>query len=729
MIIAIVFAELWGVIQLIVLGSFARTVRVRTVFMAVAVGLYACAPLSVAMEASWIYAASWLTGTPAYQLMKIAAYTADPFVEEAVKVLPVVVLLTVPAIRRQWSITDCVLVSAATGAGFDLAEALYRHGAVSSSAVWNTSFGGWMLPGIVATPTVPGPWTTVTSWLPPGVLPNELVTLSLNHYPTVNLHLAWSAVGGLAAGLIWLRRDAIGRVAGVLLLTYVAVDHAVSNAHISTGALVLRNLLALMPIVALGIAWWCDRRSQISSDEPRFAAEKSASWRTLGTLQVAVGRLPWSLFWLSDFVRMRRASNAAQAAGPGDTDGLRATLVDARDRIARDLTRPASPPWPSIAGTGRRLVSALRQPAVIVWLALMTPPVLWFAVGGWPQTAVVQEMMAGPLAWKAVLGLSVITQAWLAWQVVSAVRAWPITRRLPRADDAAMAGLQTACGIGAVALGACAVTRGLAGLSPQRSLLSNLHSLEAFDTAPALAALQLANAATAGAPPSAPKAVKTEPRAGTEPSASQQGQKSDLSHAIEAAVSNDARSANAQSADDAPEVTPDELAKWASDGDTDDRVEEAVRRLDERFLPEKAARSATRADETYREVHEKYLRDLDAARAADAAARAADPNADVHAANDVQAAAEAAERALSERAAAAHALADAERAYAQAHDEYDAAMAAARAADHAARAANPDATPHAAADVNAAFADIVPTLEKARADAKKRVSAADPNKP
>ena len=42
MILAIVFAQLWGVIQLIILGSLSRTVRVRTVLAAMAVGLYAC---------------------------------------------------------------------------------------------------------------------------------------------------------------------------------------------------------------------------------------------------------------------------------------------------------------------------------------------------------------------------------------------------------------------------------------------------------------------------------------------------------------------------------------------------------------------------------------------------------------------------------------------------------------------------------------------------------------
>jgi hypothetical protein len=83
---------------------------------------------------------------------------------------------------------------------------------------------------------------------------------------------------------------------------------------------------------------------------------------------------------------------------------------------------------------------------------------------------------------------------------------------------------------------------------------------------------------------------------------------------------------------------------------------------------------------------------------------------------------------LNERAAAAHVVADAERAYDQAHDKYDADKATAKAADAAARAANPNAAPHAAKDVNAAAADVVPALEKALADAKRRASVADPTR-
>jgi hypothetical protein len=58
MIIAIIFAHLWGDNQLIVLGSLARTIRVRTALAAFAVGLYACAPFAVLLQVAWTRPAS-----------------------------------------------------------------------------------------------------------------------------------------------------------------------------------------------------------------------------------------------------------------------------------------------------------------------------------------------------------------------------------------------------------------------------------------------------------------------------------------------------------------------------------------------------------------------------------------------------------------------------------------------------------------------------------------------
>ena len=62
MIFAIVFAQVWGVIQLLALGSLTRTVRVRTVITAMALGLYAVAPVAVIIQKAWIGIAASLLG-------------------------------------------------------------------------------------------------------------------------------------------------------------------------------------------------------------------------------------------------------------------------------------------------------------------------------------------------------------------------------------------------------------------------------------------------------------------------------------------------------------------------------------------------------------------------------------------------------------------------------------------------------------------------------------------
>src|SRR5262245_33669181 len=167
MIVALVFAHVWGTIQLIVLGSLARTVRIRTVFMALAVGLFTCAPLAVLLQGVSIRSAARLTGTSVVLMVSTASYTSDPFIEEIIKVAPLALLLVIPAIRRQWSITDCVLVGAAAGSGFGLAENLYRYGA-SADAAHAIKTGWWLAKSLISPPEVPSIWVTLTSWLPPG---------------------------------------------------------------------------------------------------------------------------------------------------------------------------------------------------------------------------------------------------------------------------------------------------------------------------------------------------------------------------------------------------------------------------------------------------------------------------------------------------------------------------------------------------------------------------------
>jgi hypothetical protein len=509
LIVALVFAHVWGVIQLIVLGSFARTVRVRTVLMALAVGLYLCAPLAMMLQMAWTRPAAWLTDVPLFLMVVTASYTLNPFIEEVVKVLPVAALLLIPTMRRQWSLTDCVLMGAAVGSGFGLAESLFRYGdeAYRASSIDH----GWVLQTNISFPVVPSVWSSINSWLPQAGAPWEEISVS-GRFP-LSPHLVWSALGGLAVGLIVLRRGWMWRTLAVVLLVYVGVDHAAGNAAVRSQQFIgraaieqLRTQLWLAPILALVLAWWLDRQRQQAAkgDEVILAAEQSASPRLVGTLRAASSSLPWSLPRVYGFVRLRRAHNSERtlplpSRAPED---LSRPLVQLRDRIDRQLGPGRSSPLLPPGWIGA-VIATSRRPTVIVWLLLMVPSVMWFVIGGFPQTAALQKTMTQPLAWNAIIWLSVFAQIWLAWRVTQGLRASPAALRLPSADDAALVALRVACGVGAIGLGGHALMRGLSGFSPNSSVLDFFNATEAYASATPATTLPLANGASAAVPPRA----------------------------------------------------------------------------------------------------------------------------------------------------------------------------------------------------------------------------------
>jgi hypothetical protein len=486
-VVSIVFAHFWGVLQLIILGSFARTVRVRTALTALAAGLYASAPLTVLVEFVWTRLLALITGAPVGDVVQMASYTADPFVEELVKVLPLVaLLLAVRVVRRQWSITDCVIVGAALGSGFGLAEDLYRYSAAAANA--GSIHGGWLLrPDFGTIVTVPSPWTTVTSWLPSGAVPRGLFSFASRTPSALNLHAAWSAIAGLGAGLFVLDRRLIARRVGFILLLYVGLDHALSNAALSASSWrivvvsssTLQELLPGLPLAALAIAWWLDRRRQtkVILPELALAAEKAISPPVLGTVRTALTRAPWSVARVDTLVRLRR-SYALSGSESDAGDGLRRLIVDLRDRIDREVPQSGPLAMRVSRWTWARLLAKLRQPKVLAWLVMITPSVLWFVVGGFPMTAWLQGALAGPPAWTMIRLLSGAALAWLAWNAIVGVRLWPQAAVSPLADFPATFSLGLLAALGAVALGGyifvISVTSG-----PGAHVITNIHVLEA----------------------------------------------------------------------------------------------------------------------------------------------------------------------------------------------------------------------------------------------------------
>ncbi|MGE3977113.1 MAG: PrsW family glutamic-type intramembrane protease, partial [Nitrospira sp.] len=227
MILSIIFGHVWGVLQLVVLGSFTRTVRLQTIFVAITSGLYGCALAAVLLQIAWTRPVAWLTDTPLSELVSIASYTLDPCIEELVKILPLAFLLRIQNIRKQCSLTDCILIGAALGSGFGLAEDLFRFSTSPGGMVLSMPFG-WVIQKGLSPVTIFGPWTLLTSWLPESVSVGDLLSFQTTPRRT-NLHLAWSAIAGLAVGLLFLRSDSKARMTGIALLFYVTADHAVTN--------------------------------------------------------------------------------------------------------------------------------------------------------------------------------------------------------------------------------------------------------------------------------------------------------------------------------------------------------------------------------------------------------------------------------------------------------------------------------------------------------------------
>ncbi|HEU5135644.1 MAG TPA: hypothetical protein VFU13_10915, partial [Steroidobacteraceae bacterium] len=259
-----------------------------------------------------------------------------------------------------------------------------------------------------------------------------------------NLHLAWSAVGGLAVGLAALRGGKLVRRWGAGLLTYVALDHASWNAVIAAGSTTqrvlelwlfttLRDLLGFLPIAALVVAWWFDRHQQRDYARNRIRGKRLPAW----TPDI----------WLAQ----------------------------------------------------------MRSPVVLFGLVLMTPSILWF-VGGWPQTSSLQTLMTASVFWILVLMLSLANQSWTAWRVFEHGRSWPKTLRLAKGDDIAFSGLRLACGAGAVGLAGYALVRSFSGLAPQGDLF-DFHVLEAVSHLRNVAALMFGGIALAFVGPSVGEAA------------------------------------------------------------------------------------------------------------------------------------------------------------------------------------------------------------------------------
>ncbi|MGF1661886.1 MAG: PrsW family glutamic-type intramembrane protease [Kineosporiaceae bacterium] len=526
--LAMVLAACWGVLQLAVLGSASRSLRIGTLLLAVAVGAYGCgvAVLTVQFILTRVWAAA-VPGVGVADAVRAASYTVDPVVEEIAKILPLLAAALWWRTRGQWGITDHTVAGAGIGAGFGLLEALLRFGDDADRAV--AVDGGWLLPLSLSPPFVPSPGLAVTSWLPAPVS-SELFGFAAE--AGTNQHLVWSAVAGFGVGVL-VRVRGPWRVLGVVPTVLVSADHAAGNYDVvvSQGTLLgdavtapfrwAEPALGLWALLALAAAVVLDlRRVQASREahpEVLLAAESPAvlgEWPEAA--RYATLRSPWAAFVAWRFVLTRRA--ALNAAAPGGSGGGRAgalvsDVADARVRL--DVTRtPAA--WQGIG-----LRSALRMSRsrprtgallrrfwpVLVWLVLLTPGYLYYGVGTTPLTAGAQDLLVSPAVLPVLLVLLVAGLGWTAWQTIVAVRALPAAARLALAEPAVRVAARLAVGAGAVVAGVVVGAAALRGAEGDDRVIRNAHALDAVSDLLLVGGIALLLAALVFFPPVAAVAV------------------------------------------------------------------------------------------------------------------------------------------------------------------------------------------------------------------------------
>ncbi len=525
----------YGVLQLAVLGWGTRSVRFVTLLRAVAVGFFACGFVALILQLATVGVLRGVTGLSWIGAVRLAGYTIDPWIEELVKVAPIVLIaLAVRRLRQQWGLTDYFLLGAAVGAGFTLAEAMLRFTHRAGSAVGTPD--GYTLPLGLYPPAVPGLGKTLTSWLPAPVGGYELLGLGPGEW--LNLHLPWTALAAAGIGYCLRGRPGRGggwfRLLGIIPLVYVSTDHGAHNylaAHpdpagpmgwfarlIGLG----HELLGGLVLVGLVVVVVVDLRDlrRVRADRPELLTERERTGsRVLGLLRQAVLAPPLSTWVLGRLLLVRRSVWYAAAAGVQAQERAQAELTAEVVRSVRQLDQAGERRrwWTAARDLGRQLIGDPRRLdtktllrrgwPLLLWLVLLLPVLAYLGLGTIPTLAGLQDVIESPYLFPVIGVLAVVAVAFLGWQLFRTVTRLLAARGQPWIDPAGQRWCQALVGVAAIATGIGAVIRWLTGAGGGDRLLASGHILDALGDALLAAGLLLALSALFLYPPVAVVAV------------------------------------------------------------------------------------------------------------------------------------------------------------------------------------------------------------------------------
>ena len=266
-----VAVAVWLLLQLLALSWPARVVRPAVVLAAVVVGVYGSGALAFILQTLVNRTVAWFGTEPFAVVVERAGYSYDPVLEEFAKLVPLVlVVASATWVRRQWGLTDHLVLGAALGAGFGFLEAV-----------------------VTTDPAVSDPARVIGA------------------------HVGWSALAGLGVGLLTRYRGVL-RISGMLPILLAILLHIRANLVELRSALPLglgsepSTIVAwLLPFAGLVIALITDARVVRAGKRARpdllLAAERSgvSSFRTI--VDLGWLRVPYSTMVAVRYVRLRRA--------------------------------------------------------------------------------------------------------------------------------------------------------------------------------------------------------------------------------------------------------------------------------------------------------------------------------------------------------------------------------------------------------------------------------------
>ncbi|MEV5913610.1 PrsW family intramembrane metalloprotease [Streptomyces chartreusis] len=483
-------AALWGVLQLFAISWPTRSVRLSTVLLALAVGVYGCGVATALVQLAYTRIHAEQSGRSLVSVVNTTGYTVAPWVEELLKVTPLLLAGLSPRVRRQWGLTDFVVVGAALGAGFGLLEAVLRFGLDADRAIPRGE--GWIVPDSLSPPYVPGPGQVLKAWLPA-----PFSQLDLGGPPATETftHLVFTALAGFGVGLLWRARGWV-RVLSVLPIAAAVVHHTVNNYAVQEHSGAAKDWLESLngaawaaPLLCLAVAMAADlrrlHRGKAAVPDVLLASERTDGDSAGALLRYAAWRLPWSLLIVLRYVRLRRCLlYAVGSAPPESTAELHGVVVgitarmDASDNAAawRSLDIRA---WLKATRAARR---SRGRWLVLIPCVLMLPSLLFLGVGSFTSTAGLQEFFSTGRGPTILMGFAMAALAWIAYQLVTLLRTWRLVSTQPVGEVLAAHRFRLATALGAGTTGTLLLWRALGAAGPDGATIRTLHLLDALNT-------------------------------------------------------------------------------------------------------------------------------------------------------------------------------------------------------------------------------------------------------